>query len=259
MKASSGSEFSNPEQLFNEVATIAAIEHSLIVEYLLLHYVLRHDRPPTDSHPLAISSSEAAEFAFGLATREMRHFHGLNQALVSFGRPTQMGRSATIDSGFAATFAPTLATSVIERIASRERELAVAVDDRYSGLQKALRSPAMGATDGPDLGRLVFLDLNPDHRGALMEFDIALRSVPGDVPIGTPPGDPDAVELGLLDISDQWYGLLLAVVDAWFGHEAELGGVLPGRAQSVMDALNRVNGRIVEQARQLPRFTLPDG
>ena len=149
MKASSGSEFANPEQLFNEIAAIAAIEHSLIVEYLLLHYVLRHDRPPTDSHPLAISSSEAAEFAFGLATREMRHFHGLNQALVSFGRPTQMGRSATIDSGFAATFAPILATSVIERIASRERELAEAVDERYSGLQEALRSPPMGAADWP--------------------------------------------------------------------------------------------------------------
>jgi hypothetical protein len=261
MSASSGSEVASPEQLLDELDALAAVEHSLIIEYLLVHSLLGHDRKPSGSDPFDGPLSQAAGAAFLMATSEMRHFHGLNQALTSVGRPAQTGRSAAIDGGLLVAIAPGGATSVVERLASHERDLAGIVDDRYARLRAALESPAFAGPGAPDLGQLTFfLDINPNHLGALADFETAMRSLPpGDVPIGMPVGNPDPVEESLLDLSDQWYGLLLAIIDAWFNHEADLGGVLRGRTIDVMDALNSVNGRLVEHGRLLPRFTLPEG
>jgi hypothetical protein len=253
--------FASPEQLLDELEALATVEHSLIIEYLLIHSLFGHDRPPSGSDPFVDAMNQAAQAAFGMAGSEMRHFHGLNQALTSAGRAAQTGRSATIDGGLLTAIAPGEPTPAIERLAARARKFADPLDDRYGRLGSVLTSPATEATAGLDLDQLAFLiDTNPDHRGAVTAFETALASVPpGDVAIWLPPGDPDAVEVSLLDLSDQWYGLLLAIIDAWFNHEIDLGGVLRGRAIDVMSALNGVNGRLVEHGRQLPRFTLPEG
>jgi len=69
--------------------------------------------------------------------------------------------------------------------------------------------------------------------------------------------DPaDDLERRLLVLSDRWYALIVATVEAWCAFEQELGGILRGRAMSAMDGLNEINGLLVARG-LLPAFTRP--
>jgi hypothetical protein len=234
--------------LLDELDSLAAVEHSLIIEYLLIHSVLGHDSAPA-------STSQAAGTAWGMATREMRHLHQLNQVLTNAGRPAQLGRSQAIDGGFPAAIAPAGTSSVIDRLLVREREIATAVDRRYERLRSA---PALGgpSVEGPIAQQLTFL-LDPDHVGALESLEKELRAImAGGVSLGEHHEATDQLERTLVDLSDRWYGLVLAIVDAWFSNETELGGRLYGRAVTAMQEFSGVNQLLVEHG-VLPRFTPP--
>ncbi len=257
MGAGWGSEPPTAQQVLDELDALATVEHSLVIEFLLLHSVLGHDIPPS-AGPSDRGPGKAAQVAFRMATREMRHLHQLNQVLTSAGRAAQVGRSSTIDGGLLPLVTPDATPSTIDRIVERERGIAAAVDARYARLRAAVTSTAPPIS-GAVLDKLSFiLDVGPDHAGALGDLEAALQALaPGGVARGTHDGAADRRHGSLLDLSDQWYGLVLAIVDAWFSHEAELGGDLFGRAISAMDDLNAVNRSIVERG-LLPRFTPPE-
>jgi hypothetical protein len=234
--------------LLEELDSLAAVEHSLIIEYLLIHSVLGHDAAPP-------STGQAAGTAFGMATREMRHLHQLNQVLTNARRPAQLGRSRAIDEGFPAAVAPAGSSTVIDRLLVREREIATAVDRRYERVRSAV---ALGgpSVDGPIAEQLTFL-LDPDHVGALAFFEKELRAIAASgVSLGEHHEAADQVEKTLVDLSDRWYGLVLAIADAWFSNETELGGQLYGRAITAMQEFSGVNQLLVEHG-LLPRFTPP--
>ena len=245
------------DQLLDELDGLAPVEHSLIVEYLLVHAVLGHDIPAVEGDPISQRLHQAAEAAFWTGVGEMRHLHRLNTVLTRGGRAAEIDRAPAIDGHVLAAVASTTAPGTISALLDRERRIAAATDDRYLRLRAAFDPATIG--NPPWLEDLMFI-LEPglDHRGSLSGLEEALQgAVPTDaVRLGL--REPaDQVERGLLDLSDGWYGLLLAIVDAWFNHEDQLGGVLPGRADAVMTKLNAVNLAIVERG-LLPRFTAPD-
>jgi hypothetical protein len=240
---------STVEHLLVELETLAAAEHSLIVEYLLVHSVLGHDSAPT-------STSQAAVAAFGMATREMRHVKQLNEVLTLAGRPVHLGRSPSIDAGFVAAVAPG-APPVVDRLQSRERQLAAAVDARYERVRQAV-APGLVALDGPAHELLTFvLDTGPDHEGGLAALAAQLGAMSAaGVTLPETAGTADAATGALLDLSDHWYELVLDIVETWFTYETELGGHLQGRAIAAMQEFSAVNQLLVERG-VLPRFTPP--
>jgi hypothetical protein len=64
----------------------------------------------------------------------------------------------------------------------------------------------------------------------------------------------DELERRLLRLSNSYYSLIVATVEAWFADEDRVGGVLRGRAMSLMDGLNEINGFLVERG-LMPQFT----
>jgi len=245
------------DQLLDELDGLATVEHSLIVEHLLVHAVLGHDIPAVDGDPVSQRLHQAAEAAFWTAVGEMHHLHRLDTVLTRGGRAAEIGRAPAIDGHVLAAVASTTAPGTISALLDREREIAAATDDRYVRLRAAF-DPEM-IWNLPWLEDLTsILEPGLDHRGSLINVEKALQgALPGDVVRLGLREPADQVERGLLDLSDGWYGLLLAIVDAWFNHEDQLGGVLRGRADAVMTELNAVNLAIVERG-LLPRFTPPD-
>jgi hypothetical protein len=101
------------------------------------------------------------------------------------------------------------------------------------------------------------LDTGPDHVGAVEDLAIQLAAIPvAGVAFPVTPGTPDAPAAALLQLSDDWYALVLAIVGTWFTHEADLGGHLHGRALAAMQEWSAINQLLVERG-LLPRFTPP--
>jgi hypothetical protein len=68
----------------------------------------------------------------------------------------------------------------------------------------------------------------------------------------------DALERRLVRLSNSFYSLIVATVEAWFADEDHVGGVLRGRAISLMDGLNEINGVIVERGLVPPFAQKPE-
>ena len=65
----------------------------------------------------------------------------------------------------------------------------------------------------------------------------------------------DEPERDLLRLSDQYYGVVVANLQASFAHE-ELGSQLLAQATTTMEVLNEINGLMAAEG-LLPAFTLP--
>ena len=251
-----GSSGLSGEQVLDELDFLATVEHSLCVEYLLIQCVLGHDMPPADSGGSAQRVRDAAESAFGIALRQMDQLHRVNGALTLAGRPSQLGRASSIGgAGSEITFGLSSPTQ-LERLLDHEREIAAALDARYAPVCAAVASPEP-LFDG-ELGAQItsLLDPCPDHSEALGDLDKHLRGVPPTEYLRATRRDPNnQLERSLLELSDQYYGLIVNTARAWFAHEEALGGELRGRALSTMDGLHAINGLLVGRG-LLPSFRL---
>ena len=235
------------EQVLQQLDHLATVEHSLCVEYLSIHCALGHDLPPVPG-PTGGRVADAAAAAFRLAVREMSHLLQVNGVLTLAGRRAQLSRAASIGP---------VTTPELERLLDRERQIGRAVDQAYDRVCEAF-SAQEGLFEDELQGAVTFLlDPCPDHSSRLDDLKEHLEGIPHGEFLRAAPRDPrNAVEGELLDLSDMHYGLIVATVRAWVGHEAELGGDLRGRAISAMDNLNVINGLLVQRG-LLPRFALP--
>jgi hypothetical protein len=245
------------DQVLDELDVLATVEHALCVEYLSIHCALGHDLPPADSGATAQHVHDAAQAAFVLALGEMHHLHRINLALTHAGRPAQVSRASNIAGVSVAEIAlgPPCAVE-LERLLDREHEIAAAVDAKYARLHPAVASQHP-LFEGDVLERMsVLLDPSPDHSTPLGALEEQLESVNSDDYLRATPRDPaNPLERSLLELSDRYYALIVATLQAWFAHEDQLGTELPGRAFATMDGLHATNGLLVERG-LLPAFTL---
>jgi hypothetical protein len=205
---------------------------------------------------------QASERAYGLAKHEMRHMHSANGLLAAAGRPTQLGRAASIQGGSGAeiSLAPPSAAE-LAHLLDREREIAAAVDARYARLNAALGAEPP-PFDDELLGRITtFLGLN--HSDFLSEIEDELQRdppIPPAVYLCATRRDPaNELERSLLELADRHYGVVLATVRVWFAHEDQPDGdELPGKTEalSAMDLLDASMGLLTKSG-LLPAFTLP--
>ncbi len=222
------------------VVGLATVEHALCVEYLRVAYVLGHGLDDAPS---------AAQTAIDMATNEMRHLHRVNKALALAGRRPEVGRATGIVPDI--RFGP-LGPSEQAHLADREAAIAMAVDAAWEGLRPAV-APGGAFPDGDLRDLLDFvLATCTDHAGPVAGLapDLAVR-VPGREPA-------DEAERSLAALSDGHYHLVVAMVEASFGPDAQLGDALLGRALADMTSLDEVNGVLVRRG-LLPPFTARPG
>lgn len=245
------------EDLLDELAHVAAIEHSLCVEYLSVHCALGHDLEPADGEAAAQHVAQAAGAASALAFAEMRHVHDVNRVLVRAGRPPELGRASSVrpDSGPKIALGP-LTIDQLERLVGRERALASAVEDRYAALRRAVES-SPGVFERELLAEIMsVLGRDPNHSQLPAALEKELDGIPSSRYLRAVPRAPsDDLEQTLLDLSDHCYRLVVGILRIWFEHEDELFGAR-GQAIGTMTALNTVN-RLAVQRGLLPPFTPP--
>jgi hypothetical protein len=226
-----------PQVILTQLDELAAIEHALCVEYLLVQYALG-------------TEADLASTFGALAQDEMRHLHGVNSFLVGMGREPRLARASRLVTEALGEIAlvppsPAAQSTPTERL----RAFAAAVDRRYQGIRAAVDADSTGLTDG-ELERLGFLlILISDHLPPLADLGLDATGL-----VAQPREPADATETRLLRASDSYYRLVLDVLAAWFGDEDELGG-FRGRAVEAMEALDETNGLLVARG-LLPRFAI---
>jgi hypothetical protein len=245
------------DDLLDELADLATIEHSLCVEYLSVHCALGHDLAPVEGDAEGKHVAQAAQAAFAAAFSEMRHVHEVNRVLVRAGRSPALERAPSIrpDSGSEIALGP-VTIAQLERVVERERALASAVDERYATLRRAVESSPV--LFEPDLQSefTSVLSPDPDHSQLPAALEQELDEIPPSRYLRAIPrpvsGD---LERTLLDLSNHCYRLVVAMLRIWFEHEDE---ILDARDQATgtMTALNTVNGFAVQRG-LLPPFTAP--
>jgi hypothetical protein len=245
------------EQVLDELEYLASVEHALCVEYLSVYCALGLDLPPAENGTSVQRVRNAADAAFALALSEMSHLRRVNRGLTLAGRPPQVGRATGIggDSVAAIALGPP-SRAQLEALLDREQAIASAVDERYVRLRPAI-GPQDPVFEGEALEQMTFiLDTCSDHLAAVATLrDLLEGLAPGEFLRATCREATDDLERSLLELSDHYYGLIVATIHTWFAHEKQLSG-LRDRAVSTMDGLNEINRLLVERG-LLPAFTLP--
>lgn len=136
----------------------------------------------------------------------------------------------------------------LEAFLERAREIAAAVDRRYARL-RATVAPGAALFDGGTLDHLIsVLDPGPDHVTPLESLDQHLGGLRPEAYLRAAARDSaNDLERALLRLSDLYYGLIVSTLEVWFAYENELSGILRGRALSLMDGLDEINGALVER------------
>ena len=235
---------SAPHPVLDDLADLAAIEHALCVDYLLLHYALR----------TVGSLSAAADEAMSMAQNaEMHHLARANRALVKAGRPPVLGRVAQVV-GASGTPRPvaTISAQRFHAFPEPEQDVAAAVDQRYARLREAVDA-SPGDLDPEALEKLTFL---LDTVGSHAERMDALAASLADVDLArlladlrTAPSTPNEREL--FDLSNGYYRVIVDALRAGLGHTDLLVDV----ATATMGGLDQINGELVA-ARLVPAFDL---
>jgi hypothetical protein len=224
------------EQALDELYELAAVEHAVLVDNLVVYGALGQDLD---------TASPAAGDAFSLSLRAMRRFRVVNEALVLAGRPPQTGRAAL----------PPWSRAELERIVAREAGIAATVDARYERLRPAVEGKAPVFADELLFAVSNAVELGVGHADDLDGLRTSLQGVaPAEYLKASRLRPADDLERDLLELSDRAYELIVATVLAAIRYDQQLGGVLMGRALSQMDVLKEVNGLLVGRG-LLPRFT----
>ena len=239
------------EKVLDELAGLAAIEHALCVDYLLVHYALQ---TATGSAP----AQDAAQKAFSMAQdAEMHHLARVNRLLVASGRPPVVDRAAqvTLPSGEAVAVG-VLTPGRFEEFPDVEQAVASAVDERYTRLGEAVAA-AGDRLDPEFVGELSFVLLSVARHAD--EVD-ALDALVGDVDVGTLLADlrtepADDHERDLLALSNSYYDTVVANVGASLAHDSAIEGQLLFKGISTMTTLHEVNGILVARG-LVPSFDL---
>jgi hypothetical protein len=234
------------DDILDEVATLATLEHFFIVECLSVQCALGHDLEAGEGGASDPHGSEAVAVVMSYAQFTlMGRFRNLNSALVDAGRDPELSRAETVSSAShpAIPLEPPSAAE-LERLVEREHAIAERIDERYATLAAEL------AASGDLLGTLI--EGGGDH----VETVDRLRDALGDAAASgllraTRRTAADPFEQRLLDLSDRAYRALVAVLR---DHFAPNTTVSQNTALDAMDTLNDAN-RVLVQRGLLPPFS----
>jgi hypothetical protein len=240
------------EQVLDELALLATVEHALIVEYLSVYCALGYDLDAGEGGATTQQCSDAAATASSLAQGEMLHLKGVNLGLLASGKLAQTGRAASICSASVAD-TPLGPPSVpqLQQLVARGQAIASAVDERYTRLAPAVTSSPVFDGDLLSQMRSVIIDHGPVHAAAFAAIRDSLDGLtPADFLRATRRDAADAFEGRLLDISDRSYALTVDALQDQFAQQAAFNPL----ALSAMEGLDAIN-RVLVQRGLLPPFT----
>ncbi len=240
------------DQLLDEVAYVAELEHGLMVDYLLIRYALGAEQPEvTGAGPAADAASAAASAAKFLAIRAMKRLHQANDLLVGSRRRPVLGRAAWVmpETGAPIPLAAFRADQ-FEGFPRREQAIAAAVERQYAHLEAASASPAPDVDPGLAQEINFFVSFAGSH-----PVDDLAAVTPAPRPFVTRLGPHDDLDRELAAACDAFYVAIVAAVRASFGNPAEVSELF-GRVLATMDALDDFCARLGRRG-LLPAFTLP--
>ncbi|MFJ7158159.1 LodA/GoxA family CTQ-dependent oxidase [Streptomyces sp. NPDC101118] len=249
-----------------ELKRLATVEHALCVEYLYAHYSLAAPwdlpaSPPPGARTRAVH--RAAREVFEVAVDEMRHLRWVNEALGTLGQSPVVGRAAEIDRDGPHPFAlrPLTAEQLqwFIDVEAPSQNVGTGVDGMYVRLHQTLVKRPELFPEADRLAHLIklIIDEGGDHfrrftavRTHLAPFTPAqyLR------PLGA--GDGSPLQTQLLTLSDQYYALLLGLLNSTFSLKDRAGGALMAQSVTTMRYLHEINHMLAARG-VAPRFTLP--
>jgi hypothetical protein len=242
------------DEVLDELAFLATVEHALIVEYLSVCSALGHDLAADEGGATTKQGSNAAGAASALALGQMFRLKHLCQALIDAGRLPELGRASGIASGAGTELSldPPNAAQ-LTALTAREKAIAWALDERYVRLHAAVTTDPVFADDLLQELRHLIVDEGPTHGGALVGLQDALGEGPvsADLLRATRRDAADSFEQRLLDSSDRSYALVVAILRERFAPGSTTSGALAVTAMETLDQINRV----LVQRGLLPPFT----
>jgi hypothetical protein len=238
------------DEVLDEVATLASLEHFFILECLSIQCALGHDLDEGDGGASDQRGREASGVVMNYAKFTlMNRFRNLNSALIEADPPRdpQLDRAAAVSSAShpEIPLEPPSAAE-LERLLEREQAIAERIDERYVTLAAEL------AASGDLLGSLI--EGGADH----VERVASLRDAIGDAPIASlirarERTASDSLGEHLLALSNRAYRTLIGVLR---DRLAPNSTVSQSTALDAMDTLNDAN-RVLVQRGLLPPFS-PD-
>jgi hypothetical protein len=242
-------------QALDDLQSLAAIEHSLIVEYLTVCYALGHDLDTGEGGPKSDQLRDVAMSASTLSLSSMFQLKRMWRILVEAGRDPTLDRASRVEtaSGGDIKLAP-LENSDLHDLVNRERDIAKAVDHQNRRLLDVVEVGSFGKSDPLDEIKEVIRD------GGLTHFDAATALVESLVDLtpteylrATRREGADSTERRLLDHSDKLYSLTLSALRFRLSPDSTIGQSLP---VGLMESLDDAN-RLLVQRGILPSFTAP--
>ncbi|MFD3761466.1 LodA/GoxA family CTQ-dependent oxidase [Streptomyces sp. NPDC058622] len=261
-----GQELSRQE-LIERLRELATVEHALCVEYLYAHYSLNAPRElPATALPgsLVARTHRAADEVFQVAVDEMRHMRWVNEALGTLGEAPVVQRAEKIERykhDFALRELDEKQLKWFIDVEKPSRNLGTSVDGMYVELHQTLvKEPPQI----PEAGRLAHLikliiDEGEDHfqRFTAVKSHLA-PFTPAQYLRTLRPGNGTPLQTELLELSDQYYAILLGLLESTFAIGDRAGGVLMAQSRTVMEFLHQTNHLLALRG-IAPRFTLPAG
>ena len=232
------------DEAFNEIANLASLEHSFIVECLSIRSALGHDLTADEGGATNPHGREAADLVSMFAMHTlMSRFRSLNFGLVNADRPAQLDRAPSIDPPSAAD---------LERLVEHEHDIAAGIDRRYTDLRHALDTSATGIEPEVLEGLKSLVEEGDDHVALVDRLKDALGDpVPPDILRAKRRQAADSFEQHLLDLSDRGYRLVIALLREQFVKDSFVGQDRAVDAMGILDDTNRV----LVQRGLLPPFT----
>ena len=243
------------EQVLDELAWLATVEHAMCVDYLLLHYALR---TVLDAAP---EVAGAVEEAMSIAQNaEMHHLARVNRVLVRAGRGPVLERASHVVPASGPPVAlGTLHPGRFHAFPKGEAAVAATIDTRYVRLKEAVA--ASGTVFDTELlaDLLALLDSLAGHAEAVRTLagtldDVDLPEVLRDLRL-EPAGD---LERDVVALSNRYYRTVVHSVAAGLAHDEALAGQLLSVATSTMFQLDAVNAVLVTRG-LVPPFDLTGG
>ncbi|MEO3870916.1 ferritin-like domain-containing protein [Nonomuraea sp. B12E4] len=253
-----------PEQVADELAYLATVEHALCVQYLFAHYSL--DAPmrlPAGADSRTRRVYAAAQEIFGIAIDEMRHLRWANEALGVLGRAPVLGRAETIHRQLRTPFSlQPLTPRQLDWFIEVERPSQASgggIDGMYVRLHAALTGDPDAFPEADRLAHLIklIIDEGADHFRRFTAVKTHLAGLSEAEYLRRLDHKPaPGLDTSLLDLADQNYALLLDALRATFALGDAAGGLLIEQSRRAMFNLHETHHALSARG-VAPRFTLP--
>ncbi|MDT9698413.1 ferritin-like domain-containing protein [Streptomyces sp. P17] len=259
----------SPEDVAKELTKLAGVEHALCVEYLYAHYSLNAPQfLPRSADELTRRAHAAGQEVFAVAIDEMRHLRWVNEALAMLGRQPVLDRATVIDREIDHEFGLERLTrdrlqwfvdvEAPSRHVADDPDDPVGLDGMYVKLHMSVVQQLDLFPQGDRLAHLIklIIDEGGDHYRRFLAVQDHLAGLQENQYLRRLDAQADAAETELLDISDQYYVLLLGTLRASLELFDSAGGALMAQTRLVMTNLQELH-HVLAGRGVGPRFTMP--